>query len=212
MQLPTIFHCGPIQEDNTFSESMQARIDRAIALYKEGVARPLIFNTGSVYRTRIHKDGWEELLFIDANNHYVDTIINYLKSKGVVEEDFIPNRWADDTVAEVYYIAEKVLKPRAYHEIRVITNEYHMERCLAIYEKILGPEYKILPDVVKTRMDTNPENKAKVAKREKESLELFKSQFKEVTPGDGVAFEKALYSNHKLYAKMPEEKKVRFYN
>jgi uncharacterized SAM-binding protein YcdF (DUF218 family) len=209
--LPTIFHCGPLEEDGSFSESMRARVERTIELYKKGAAKPLIFNTSAAYRTRTSESGWEELLYIDTLKDYSKTIRDYLLGQGVKEEDINANEWAQDTVAEIFYIIEKVLKPDNIRKVRVITNEYHMERCLEIYRKAAGERIEIVPEAVRTRMDVDPENRRKAAERERASLRIFQEQFGTVTPGDSQAFEKALYTNHKLYKDLPEEKRMRFH-
>ncbi len=116
-----------------------------------------------------------------------------------------------ETVGEIYFISEKIIKPNNFKKIRVITSAFHMDRCLEIYHKILGNTLKIIPVRTYSALDTDKKLNRLVKKREKASLNIFREQFKEVKPKDMIHFEKILYTKHKLYSTLPESEKIRFH-
>ena len=42
------------------------------------------------------------------------------------------------------------LKQRRYASLRLITSDWHMRRARYEFRKVLGPEYRIVPDAVRT--------------------------------------------------------------
>jgi hypothetical protein len=114
-------------------------------------------------------------------------------------------------VGEIYYLSEKIIRPLKIKKIRVVTSSFHMDRCLEIYNKVFGNNIEIIPERTFSKLDTDPLLNARVQKREKASLDLFRTQFINVTPGNPESFEKALYTKHKLYSALAEEDKIRFH-
>ncbi|MGV8162719.1 MAG: YdcF family protein [Candidatus Nanoarchaeia archaeon] len=211
--LPTIMHLGPFHEDKTPMASLDSRINKAIELYKAGLSKPIIFSAGATYQGITKPDGWEEMIKLIPKTKFnsVEYVKKILIQKGVKSEDIITNNLGLDTVGEIYFLTESVIKPIKFKKFRVITSQFHMKRCLQIYKKILGPKYKIIPESAFCEMDTNSTLKEKVSIRELESLTLFKKTFKNIKSGDAASFEEKLYSNHKRYSVLPEKEKIRFH-
>jgi hypothetical protein len=212
-QLPTIIHCGPIYENTIFMETTQSRINKAIELYKLKFSKPLIFSAGSSYCGITQSDGWEEMIKLIPTSefNFVDAMKKELIHKGVNPKDFITENLGLDTVGEIYFIVEKIIKPNNFKKFRVITNEFHMNRCIEIYQKLLGKNFNIILEPAFSKMDTTLELKKRVQKRELSSLKTFNSTFKNVSPGDEAKFEETLYSKHKRYCNLPNNEKIKFY-
>jgi len=101
--LPTIMHCGPITKDKTFLPSSQSRFDKVLELYTLGLAKPIIFSSGSVYRGIVQEDGWEEMIELSPFKDYVEFIKNWFIEQGVDPKDIITLKMGLESVGETYY-------------------------------------------------------------------------------------------------------------
>ncbi|MFA6073736.1 MAG: YdcF family protein [Candidatus Woesearchaeota archaeon] len=213
-KLPTILHLGPFHKDKTPMDTTNSRIDKALELYFKNLSAPLIFSAKTTYYGITKKNGWEEMIDLFPKETFSPEkkIKSILLKKGVKSKDILSNNLGLDTVGEIYFIAETILKPNNIKKFRVITSDFHMARCLEMYYKILGKDYKIIPESTFSKMDTSNTLRTKVKKREAESLARFKQTFKNVKDGDAKHFENVLYSKHRRYAHLPEKDKIKFYD
>ncbi len=211
--LPTIIHWGPLHEDKTPMTTTQSRIDKVTELYKQGLSKPIIFSVGASYCGIEEADGWEEMKHLISNSEFdnVQNIIDLLVKKGIKKEDLLYNNKGLDTVGESYFLIETLIKPNKFKRFRVVTSNFHMQRCLEIYHKILGTDFDILPEPAYSKLDTDKKLKERVSKREEISLNLFRKNFGHITPGDVTAFETILYTKHKLYSELTEKQKFRIH-
>lgn len=211
--LPTIMHVGPFHKDKTPMDSLRVRMDKTIELYKAELSKPVIFSAGAAYQGITESSGWEDMVCLIPAQEFdsVEYIKKAFLESGIKEKDIITNNLGLDTVGEIYFTAETIIKPNHFKKFRVITSAFHMNRCLEIYHKILGPEYEIIPVPAISRMDTNSDLKNKVQKRELESLERFRETFKNIIPGDVASFEEKLYAEHRRYSIIPEKERIKFH-
>jgi len=152
------------------------------------------------------------MIELSSITDYSDYVKQCLVERGLSPDDVIALRKGLETVGEIYYILEDVIKPKGITKFRVVTNAFHMPRCLEIYYKILGDAFEIIPEKSFCKLDTVPHLQKRVALREHASLAVFQEQFADVLAGDLISFETVLYTQHKLYAPLPESQKVRYYS
>jgi uncharacterized SAM-binding protein YcdF (DUF218 family) len=211
--LPTIMHGGPLHKDKTPMNSTQSRIDKIVELYNTKLSSPIIFSSGGNYMGVTTKTGWEEMIRLIPHSefNFIKHIKKILITQGIKSKDIIMVNKGLETVGEIYFLSEYVIKPKRYKKIRVVTNAFHMARCLEIYNKVFGNKIQIIPVRTYSKLDTNKKLNILVKKREKASLKIFREQFKEVKPGDSRAFEKTLYTKHNSYSQLPQSKKIHFY-
>lgn len=112
-----------------------------------------------------------------------------------------------DTVGEVVFGRHTILQPARYRDFLAITNSWHRPRVKAIYDHILGDDYRVDVIPVFTAWDEDPAlaiNLEAEAKR----LAVFKEQFCTTRRGDFAAIVERMYQEHALYKDTPMNERI----
>jgi len=175
-------------------------IQRLLKAYEQHriTGAPILCTGGGTY----HKPN-----FSNENGFHVyesTAASEYLLTLGVQPQNILLEWASYDTIANAYFSFMNHIIPNNWLYITVITSEFHMTRCEAIFNHILqlcqeqftytgsikytnSPDYGIAPDVLQTRKE-----------REKKSEENFKIQMKEIKTL--TKFHKWLFTVHKAYS------------
>jgi len=113
-------------------ELSEGRINKAISLYKQGIAKYLIIVGG--------KDDYEKMY-----------------KKALEETENIKNIYFDgnssSTIDNAFY-AKKIIKKLNVRSILIVTSKFHVKRAVKSFELFLGNEYKIDAIGVEDNPDT----------------------------------------------------------
>jgi uncharacterized SAM-binding protein YcdF (DUF218 family) len=158
----------------------RARADAAVDAYRNGEA-PLIVACGWAYR----KDS--TMAIAEAIRRYV------IAHHGVPPDAVIAESDSRDTVGEAVFSKRNHAVPRGWKRLLVCTSAYHVDRARQIFDIVYGPRYSIefrgVPSPCGVRLRAS----------ELRSVEVFRSTFDGVAPGDDEAIFERLRQRHPYY-------------
>ena len=187
------------------SRECRRRVDKGIELYEDKQAPVIIMNGGPGKFTEPTPEG----TFVPRGTHPVqcEVMRAYAMALGVPEDDIVMQDYSSDTVGEAYFCKEMILVPEKWKTNVYVTSNYHVPRCMAVYDHILGKGFSTVFTGVAVDSDNDPE----IWAFERRAYAMFKEQFGDTPKGDSAAIEEVLYSKHGIYSKIPEEKQLRFH-
>jgi uncharacterized SAM-binding protein YcdF (DUF218 family) len=118
---------------------------------------------------------------------------SYLIEVGVRSDSIIADIHSRDTVGDAIFTRINVAEPMGFHNLCVVTSNYHVSRTSKIFDFVYGPDFNI--DVRGANVDYS---EAVVAK-ELESEWAFKKTFENVEAGDIGRIVDALRVRHPFY-------------
>jgi uncharacterized SAM-binding protein YcdF (DUF218 family) len=83
-------------------------------------------------------------LILVGSDEEVEFMVRRALELGVNENVLFYSGGSRNTVDNAYY-AKKILEKINAKKVALVTSEFHMERALAIFEWVLGEEYKVTP-------------------------------------------------------------------
>ncbi len=186
-----IILAGGVNTDGSLPEQPQQRVLKGIELYRAGVA-PKIIMSGK----------WA--LWLEESPAKTEAVAmkEYAVQMGVPTEDIILEEDSVDTVGNAYFTKIKILKPRGWHKVAVVTSDYHVERTRFIFEHVLGTEYKT--DVIGALSTLSPEDFEAKKERENKSLTILKSWLEKLHPLTDEKVHELMSTKHPGYAQNPE--------
>ena len=102
------------------SALLQARLDKAVELYQAGYAAGIIVSGAR---------GPDE---VDSE---AAVMRNYLLARGIPPEAVYPEDQSRNTIENLIY-SQKVMEQQGWHSALVVTNPFHIYRCLVIAKEI----------------------------------------------------------------------------
>jgi uncharacterized SAM-binding protein YcdF (DUF218 family) len=123
---------GSVNDDETLVPRLQKRVDHAIELFRAGNA-PHIIMTG----------GWSAQLTEKPLHLESPTMKKYAVEQGIPADSIFIEAVSRDTVGNAYFTKTELLEPHNWTHVIVVTTDYHVARAQMIFEKVLGPSYKI---------------------------------------------------------------------
>lgn len=183
------------------TEESELRVDKGIELLRKGVADVIIMNGGPGYI----EGGYYLSCGIEIFHGLL--MAQHAVSQGILLEKILIQPYSRDTIGEAYYVKKMFLEPRGWHNNVVVTSNFHIERCQAIYKHVLGPDFQTEFVGVATPLD----NDSWWLTRERKNLDWFLRNFGDIKSGDSETIEAKLFDANELYKSIPPEFRRRFY-
>lgn len=121
---------GGITRSGELTVVSRARVDRAIEMFRAGVA-PHIIMTG--------KCGF----FFDKPITEAAAMLHYARSHGIPDDAMLLEEDARDTLANAYFTRERYLEPNEWKSVCIVTSDFHVRRATALFRLVLGRGYTI---------------------------------------------------------------------
>ena len=96
--------------------------------------------------------------------------------------DILKEEKSADTIGNVFFLKKKILKPKNWRNLIVVTSDFHIERAIIIFENIMGQKYSL--KFVGSKAFNSKTLIYKILGFEKDFILLTKSFFKNIKPGD----------------------------
>jgi len=158
----------------------ESRVLQAVKAYQEGQAPRLIMCGSRAFRKAAS-------LASDA-----EEMKQLAEQKNIPKESILLEEKSVDTLGNAFYVKRLWLVPNAWKSIVLVTSEFHIQRSQFLFEKILGPDYKVKPLSAKSQLA--PETVRRHQEIERKLLKLATDMFGSIPDGDDQAAEH--YINH----------------
>lgn len=117
---------------DTNQKLFRYRVDKAISLYKRGIASKIIFS-----------GRWWGGLKIRPENSEARLMAEYAKSQGIPAKDILLEEKSLTTLGNFYFTKTKILEPNRYRRIVIVTHRSHFPKARYLARKVLGRKYRI---------------------------------------------------------------------
>lgn len=189
-----IILAGGINNDGSLPDLPKSRVDCGIQHFRNGDARVLIM-TGK-YGFWLD---WQKQI---PPRSEAEAMKEYAISKKIPSDSILTEQESKDTLGNAYFTKVNILEPNNWKNILVVTSDFHLERTKYIFDLVLGAEYSITYDTVKTMLP--PEKITSLEEQEKKTIAILKETIGEVSPGDTKAIENIIFTKHPGYSPNPE--------
>jgi uncharacterized SAM-binding protein YcdF (DUF218 family) len=108
------------------------RVERAVSLYRIGVA-PRLIVTGR----------WSLMTVDPPPITEARAMADLAIRLGVPSEAVLIEEEARDTIGNAYFVARRLLEPNGWRSVRVVTSDFHVPRASWIFQKVLGDDYDV---------------------------------------------------------------------
>jgi uncharacterized SAM-binding protein YcdF (DUF218 family) len=185
---------GGVLDDGTLPPNAQARVRRACELFNEGAA-PFVVMTGK----------WGYSLERPMPVTEAAAMVTFAATLGVPTKAIVREEESTDTLGNAYFCKVRVVAPRKWHRLLVVTSDYHTPRSAYLFGKVFGPGYDI--DTAAAVSDLSAADRTVRNERERNSLMLAHRWLDPIADGDDAAIWTLLSTKHPGYAKNPEVSK-----
>ena len=182
---------GGIEPDGSLPEIPKLRIIKGAELFRDGIA-PRIIMSGN-YGFWLEKE---------PIRPEAEAMKEYAVSLGVPEGGILKEDISKDTIGNAYFCKINFLETNNWHNVVIVTSDYHIPRTRYIFEKVLGKNYMIEFVSVDSKLSSE-EFTAKINKENK-TTEFLKKWFDSIMPGDTDAIKELMYTKHPGYTENPE--------
>lgn len=119
------------QKDGPLHDMFTGRLDRAIRLYKKGMAKKMILSGGVTGKE--HKDS-------ESGEMYV-----YMRGKGIGEDTLLIENKSLNTIGNAVFSKLLIKKDSRFRDpsLLIVTSDYHVRRSRFIFRRIFGPSCRI---------------------------------------------------------------------
>lgn len=180
---------GVSSEGDIFPEA-KSRVEKAVELYKINFVSQLIMS-----------GRWSFILNYTPIKTEAGAMKEYAISLGVPATKIITEESSQDTIGNAYFTKVNILEPAHWHDICVVTSDYHLERTRYIFKKIMGSEYNI--NFATAHSYLSDKELKKLFLREKAKLLFAKSWLDKIEDGNNIFIEAFLNKNHPAHAASP---------
>ena len=184
---------GGISQDGKLKQTTINRLDKGIELFNQGIARYIILS--GKYSS--------ELDYIPVTTE-AKAMAKYLEDKGIPEDRILLEEESMDTIGNAYFTKVKILKPRNWKNIVVVTSDFHIPRAEYIFRKVLGKGYKVR--FVGAPTGFSRRKLKELMDEENRVFNLIKNWIENIPDGHDEAFEKFIFNLHPAYAHHSEVK------
>jgi hypothetical protein len=169
-----------VEADGTLSATLRNRVDRAIEHYMAGRIRTLIMS-----------GGWS-----DPEPCPTATAMKaYAVGRGIRACEILEQADGLDTVGEAIF-SRLLLPPMSVHDrLLIVTSEFHAARAAHIFRFVYGASFDFEMEAVPNGPDHETPSRASEAA----SLQLCKTLFQGIAPGDMSAILERFWRGHALY-------------
>jgi len=119
----------------------------------------------------------------------------YLINSGINEECILTQEKSRNTIEEAFLTKTKLLYPRNWKKIIVVSSDYHIRyRAALIFDFIFGKKFEI--DYVEVESGKLRNNK--IIMNQMDSLNYFLEMFRGIEPGNDSEIERRLFEKYKI--------------
>jgi len=132
-----------------------------------------------------------------------------LLKEGIPDGEMHLEETSTDTLGNAYFSKEQILIPNFLRSVLVVTSAFHVERCKYLFQKVLGPNYKI--SFAECSDDISQEDADRLRRLESHIREVYASRWlNAVADGDSKAISSVLFEHHPGHAPNPDFTKEQF--
>lgn len=168
----------------------RARVERAVALHRQGVAPWLVFTglCGLLMETR-------------PAVSEAAAMAEHAASLGVPRSAMLLEEEARDTLGNAYFVWKRFMLPRDWWSIRVVTSDFHIPRAAWVFNKVLGPAYDVAFSAASSERFAS--TLVHRARAERDSAAFLAEWLGTMRDGDVAAIERLIAEEHPAYAATP---------
>lgn len=181
---------GGINTDGTLPPDCEYRVKKAVQLYQMQEAPRIIFSSK-----------WSFLIKEIPRCTIAEAMKQKAIALGVPPNAILTESDSVDTIGNACFTKVEFLAPNQWHNVMVVTSDFHMARSQYLFNKILGPDYSIQYETCKNGLDH--EQLIKRKNWEIKLLLLSKQLLDTIPDGDHQAIDTFLSTQHPGYAKNP---------
>ena len=184
-----------VQDDGTLPLIARTRVEKAAAIYHQGVAPCVIFT------------GRHSLM--TETPHVVSeaaAMATHAESLGIPRSAMLLEEDARDTIGNAYFVWKRFMLPRDWWSIRVVTSDFHIPRAAWVFQKVLGSAY----DVAFSASSSERFASTLVyrARAERDTAAFLAEWVGKIRDGDVAAIERLIAEEHPGYAENPRVTKA----
>jgi uncharacterized SAM-binding protein YcdF (DUF218 family) len=131
---------GGITDEGLVPESVKLRINRAQILLEQKKAPRIIFSGRWSWYRENHKPLRTEAA----------AMVEYAQSLGMPRRCLLKEEQSHDTWGNALFTKTDLLEPNNWHKVVVITSDFHAARASRVFKNILGDNYVVDCEAVKT--------------------------------------------------------------
>jgi len=194
---------GWLKSEVAASDEVKLRIRRGVELFESTKAKGFITcGRGRIADTK----AW---LPHNARPSCWEIMADHAAELGVPKNRIFGQQYSMDLVGEAFFTKAMILAPRDLRRVAIVTSKYNVPRAWAVFNHVLGPDYKTRFEGVPTLLDTDQ----KMLASEAQNLAAFVAQFGNVKAGDSAEMERVLHEKHGIYSTLPQKERAPiFYN
>jgi uncharacterized SAM-binding protein YcdF (DUF218 family) len=179
-----------VRQDGSIGLVSRARVDRAIELYRIGVAPRIIFAGRSALMGDDHPNVTEAAAMAAyAKGHGLPPVATFLEDQ------------SRDTIGNAWFVRRHWLEPNEWRSIRVVTTDYHIPRAAWIFRKVLGSSWDVSFSAAAS--DQFAASVASRARDESDIAAFLAGWLADIDDGDVAAIERLISRDHPAYAANP---------
>ncbi len=171
---------------------MQARVQKAAELYREGAAGCLILSGRHSFRLRANPPPISEAAVMR----------DVALALGVPADDILVEDESTDTLSNAYFTKVRFLAPLGWRRVCVVTSEVHAARSLWLFRKVLGPACEI--EMRESASSTDPAELRAGYERNARLLRQIQAVLSGIPDGADDLIGELLFSRHPGYAEDPD--------
>lgn len=181
---------GGVNPDGTLSPMVQARVSRAVELYRRRIA-PRIILSGRCGLTDPDPPPVTEAAAMADLAH----------QQGVPRAKLLLEEQSKDTVGNAYFTRIDYLEPNQWTSIRVVTSDFHLSRAAWVFRKIMGASFDF--SFVSSFSGLSPGELIHRALEECKLLIFLNEWLERIEEGDEHAIDHLMEHVHPGYADAP---------
>ncbi len=169
---------------------MRERVEHGVNLFRAGVAPWIVMSGKCSFQLATPPETEAAIM----RERAVD--LGVPAGQVVLEEE------STDTLSNAYFTKVRVLRPRSWRRVGLVTSDSHMRRALWLFRKVLGPEYDI--EASEALSAIPPEDLHARVQRNDDLLRRMQVFLAAVPDGDDEAIGRLLFSSHPGYVSDPQ--------
>jgi len=179
-----------ISSDGELLPKAIKRVNMAVELFKSGIAERIIMSG----RFSWHRDDLPSKTEAEAMKELAVSL-------DVPAEKILLENRSKDTLGNLFFTKIQFLEARNWHNIIVVTSNYHKERVQFLCKKILGSNYTFR--VVGVDTDMPPDELRERLEREGNKLAFVSEHLEKIPDGHDEKFKDIILNKHPAYKDDP---------
>lgn len=179
-----------VADDGSLPLIARARVERAVALYHQGVAPRIVF-TGLCGLLMEKRPAISE----------AGAMARHAEDLGVPSTAILLEEEARDTLGNAYFVWKRFMLPRDWWSIRVVTSDFHIPRAAWVFQKVLGSAYDVAFSAASSERFAS--TLVHRARAERDTAAFLAEWLGGMRDGDVAAIERLIAEEHPAYAANP---------